>query len=140
MPATISADASSVRRRLRMVFVVCLVGAVASGCSTPPPERLPGSPGEPTNPGNALEVESELGQPVSVWARGSILTVTTIGSGSCPTVPRLEHISESEKLIELSTSIPGRHGDCTADLAPRTFELDAARDVTGFAVSVTPPR
>ncbi|PYD00963.1 hypothetical protein B4U78_008215 [Microbacterium esteraromaticum] len=66
--------------------------------------------------------------------------MTTIGSGSCPTVPRLEHISESEKLIELSTSIPGRHGDCTADLAPRTFELDAARDVTGFAVSVTPPR
>lgn len=66
--------------------------------------------------------------------------VTTVGSGSCPTVPGLEHINAGEKLIELSTSIPGRRGDCTADLAPRTFVIDAARDVTGFTGSVTPPR
>lgn len=140
MPATVDADASGVRRLSRVGFVVCLVCAVAPGCSSSPPERLPGSPGEPSNPGFALVVESELGQPVSVWARGSTLTVTTVGSGSCPTVPELEHISASEKSIELSTSMPGRHGDCTADLAPRTFEIDAARDVTGFTVSVTSPR
>jgi hypothetical protein len=75
-----------------------------------------------------------------VWARGSTLTVTTVGSGSCPTVPELERINAGEKVIELSTAIPGRHGDCTADLAPRTFVIDAPRDVTGFTVSVTPPR
>lgn len=139
MTSNVSAGGISLPRRLRALFIAALTCGVASGCSSPALDQPPGVPGEPSNPGDALAVKSDLGERVSAWAKGNTLTVTTVGSGSCPIVPELQRISGSENLVELSTSIPGQHGNCTADLAPRTFEIDAGRDLTGFTVSVTSP-
>ncbi len=49
-------------------------------------------------------------------------------------VPAIEKIDDDERRVSLPTSIPNAQGSCTADSAPRTFELDAGRDLTGVTV------
>lgn len=106
-----------------------------SGCAS---ATLPGYAGEPTSSGEPLIVEGAASdESIRAWAREDVLVITTIGSGSCPLVPALDKVDHDRELITVSTSIPNREGACTADSAPRTFELNGGRDLSGYAVQVT---
>jgi len=106
----------------------------AAGCAS---LDAPGYPGAPTASGQPLVVDAPADSEISAWSDGDLLVVTTIGSGSCPVVPVIEEVDENARRVTLSTSIPNTQGACTADSSPRTFELDAGRDLAGFTVRVT---
>lgn len=120
-----------------MAMLTATVGPLV-GCSTSTIPETPGYPGEPTGTGVPLVVEGSDGESIQAWAREKLLIVTTFGSGSCPAVPRLERIEEDEAAALITITIPNRKGPCTADLAPRTFELEAGRDLNGYVVRVAP--
>lgn len=115
-----------------MILFVALVSV--AGCAA---LTAPGYPGTPTASGQPLVVDAPAGSEVRAWADGDLLVVTTIGSGSCPRVPVIEKVDEDEQRLSVSTSVPNAQGACTADSSPRTFELDAGRDLTGFTVRVS---
>ncbi len=120
--------------RLAGALVIAVAALSVSGCSVPEP---PGYAGEPTATGLPLTVDGPPGSEIQAWVDRDALVVTTVGSGSCPVVPVITEIDEGERVVMLSTSIPNAQGACTADSSPRTFELDAGRDLEGFTVQVT---
>lgn len=121
-------------------FISAALMMLMSGCSAAPAEP-PGDPGEPADPGTRLEVrgyEDEPNSPASVraYASDESLVVITSGSSSCPSIPEILAVESEKQVVEIAlTAWPA--DVCTADLAPRTFTLDAARDLTGFTVEVT---
>lgn len=112
-----------------------LIAALVSlaGCAAGPP----GYPGTPTATGQPLRVDGPAESGISAWSLGESLVVTTTGSGSCPVVPDIDEIDDDERRVYLHTSVPNAQGPCTADSSPRTFELDAGRNLTGFSVQIT---
>lgn len=134
-----SQETRVVRARARALALMLAVSSgLLAACSGPAAPGAPGYAGEPTASGIALVVEGVGNESVRAWADGDLLIVTTHGSGSCPTVPQLESVNEGERTVSLSTSVPNSKGPCTADLAPHTFEFEAGRDLSGYAVQVAP--
>lgn len=135
---------TGVGRKQRSVGGAVAVGAlligvaVLSGCATREPP-LPGVAGEPTPlPGTALVIESEPDAAdvlVAAYAGPGELTLVTLGSGSCPTIPDVRSVKESEKSISVELQ-PFVAENCTADLAPRTFTFETPHDLSGFTVQV----
>ncbi|WP_341940350.1 hypothetical protein [Microbacterium sp. LWH10-1.2] len=123
------------RRRENVGFLlVCTAVVSLVGCA---PTEVPGYLGEPTTAGQPLPVNVDEGAEVQAWWAGETLIVTTVGSGSCPVVPVIADVDEDKQTITLTTEILNSSGACTADSTPRTFELDAGRDLDGFTVQVT---
>jgi hypothetical protein len=130
---------SDVKILHRVMFassVIVVAGCILTGCSQP--TEAPGYGGEPTATGETLFVKGTTADRVRAWALDDTLIVTTMGSGSCPLVPEVHDIDDERQVIVLTTSVFDPTGSCTADLGPRTFDLDAeGRDLSGFTVEVT---
>ncbi len=128
------------RRRARIAVTV-VATLLLSGCAHAA-ESPPGIAGEPSEFGRRLEVsgfeDDPTGLPAGVraYAGTDLLTVVTMGSGSCPEVAELTKIDESQSVVVLNVSTwPAEY--CTADLSARTFEIPVAHDLRFFKVRVT---
>jgi hypothetical protein len=129
-------DVTTLQRVVLVSSAIMAAGCVLTGCSQP--TEAPGYGGEPTAIGEALVVEGVTGDQVRAWIMDDTLVVTTMGSGSCPLVPEVDDIDEERRVVALTTNVFDPTGSCTADLGPRTFELDTeGRDLSGFTVEVT---
>lgn len=114
-----------------------LVSVVLSGCGIPdaetPLETVPDVP-EPTRtsePGQTYEV-APLPPPVS-WGEDGRLSVVTHGSSSCPTAPTdVAVAADQELLVEIGPLYSDRD-PCTADIAPRTTEVELPDGVSSDA-------
>lgn len=105
-------------------------------------EPLPGVRGEPADPGPELRVlRSEEptvpDESTKVFLRDGGLTVVTFGSSSCPDIPEIGLVDAPRQVIVLNI-IATMRGDelCTADLSPRTFDLDVPGDLSSYAVEL----
>jgi hypothetical protein len=58
-----------------------------------------------------------------------------MGSSSCPLVADLADIDRAGETVTVDLTRAGG-AECTADLAPRTFLFDVARDLSTFSVEV----
>ncbi|WP_230113790.1 hypothetical protein [Microbacterium oxydans] len=121
------------RRATIAALVIATLAVSASGCAV---AESPGYAGEPTAAGQPLTVDRTDGSDIRAWSAGDLLIVTTTGSGSCPSVPVIDEIDDGHQLVSLTTSVPYSQGACTSDSVPRTFELDAGRDLSGYTVQV----
>lgn len=98
-----------------------------------------GVQGEPTLTGQALlvtgieESTDVMGPAVRAWATDGYLVVTTLGSGSCPSIPQIEDIGDDTLTLTVTSDY---EGPCTADLGPTTFELPVDQDLAGYTVDV----
>ena len=115
-----------------------LLAGCAQAEATPP-----GVAGEPSAPGLRLSVDGYdddprgFPAPVRAYADPGVLTVVTTGSGSCPAVAELVEVDQSTLTVVISISTWPRV-ECTADLAPRTFDLPVSQNLDGFSVTVRP--
>ena len=123
-----------------VLVVAALAVTLLVGCEAELPDRSGGGYiGTPTAPGVPLAVSGVGPDVAQAWASGETLVVTTIGSGSCPSIPVVEGVDHDGKRVELLLEAPDGEGPCTADMGPTTFEFDQGRDLTGYTVEVTVP-
>lgn len=77
--------------------------------------------------GITMSSPSASGIPKSLvsWAGAHQLYVTTVGSGSCPTLPTSVHADGAHRVV-IHTALVHRSGvnACTADLGPTTSTID----------------
>lgn len=112
---------------------------ILSGCASVPP-GLPGVGGAYTGPGKRLRAlgdDAELSPPrLLAYADDSALIVTTFGSSSCPDVPEVSAVDESEGTVLISLTVLGADGACTADVSERTFRLEGVGGLGAYTVAV----
>lgn len=113
---------------------------VLCGCDPVQP-HLPGVQGAYTGPGERLSVlgdDEEHSFPrLFAFANGGDLIVTTFGSSSCPDVPEVLAVDDSEGTVVLSLTILGADGECTADSSERTFRFEGVGDLGTYTVQIT---
>jgi hypothetical protein len=110
---------------------VVLTGAALAvcACAAGPQDPEAGRPGPtaPARPGQTFEILPPA--PPVAWADdGARLAVTTSGSSSCPLGPTDAEVVGSQE-VRVHVTFPGRD-PCTADIAPRTTEIDAPEGVS----------
>ncbi len=72
--------------------------------------------------GYAEEVNLFSAEPIAVWDHGkTLLSVVTVGSGSCPPVPT--SITSSDSSTIAITFVQSPNSPCSADLGPTTHEF-----------------
>lgn len=71
------------------------------------------------------------------WASGNVLTITTFGSSSCPSVPSVTAIAPELARVKIQITRWARDL-CTTDISARTFELEVERGLEGFTLEVEP--
>ena len=117
----------TVVRLLALLPLLCLL----AGCSPPTSIGTNESQAEPVG---AVQVTDDRGQPrvSAAWIDPSTIAVTTWGSSSCPTRPvKIERTTESEVEVRVQRTDDG--GDCDADIAPTTNEVDLPSGVSTAA-------
>lgn len=126
-----------------VLMAALLLGACSTADHRPaPPAEAPGYFGNPTLTGTPLDLIGDPPEGMTAIAHGPVLVITTVGSGSCPWVPAVDSIDDEQMVISVELTAWGIAGECTADSAPRTFELPMDRDVSQYVlrVSAVPPR
>ena len=115
------------RSSVPVVAVAVAVAVTVGGCGIPrddaPLHTLTVSPGPtaPDEPGQTYEV---LPPPPPVSWDGGRLSVTTYGSSSCPSGPTdVDVVGDQELDVWIEPLFPDRD-PCTADMAPRTTEVE----------------
>jgi hypothetical protein len=85
--------------------------------------------------GAAEDVNLFSAEPIAVWDHGkTILSVVTVGSGSCPPVPTA--ISSPDATTVNITFVKSPNSPCSADLGPTTheFKIPDGVDVDGTVI------
>ena len=124
------------------LLLCCSAALLLAGCAQVE-ETPPGVGGEPSAPGLRLVVDGYDDDPrgfpaaVRAYAGPGLLTVVTMGSGSCPAVADLVTIDPSASSVVISVSTWPRV-ESTADLTARTFDLPVTQNLDGFSVTVQP--
>jgi hypothetical protein len=110
------------------VFAAVVLG----GCGIPEAERhletLPDVPTLPSEPGQTVEVLPPP-PPVS-WDGDGRLAVVTYGSSSCPTAPADVTVAGDQELVLHIAPLHPDQDPCTADVAPRTTEVEVPDGVS----------
>lgn len=130
---------------MKRLLLTPLLGFLLIGASTlvscAAQSVVPGYRGEPTTAGATLAVEGiEIIPGLDPWVRAysadDVLTIVTVGSSSCPWVPEVTEVDRTEMRVDLRLEAWDPEGSCTADMAPRTFELPVEDDLTDFIIDV----